>query len=344
MIVIEARNVNDALTTFCDVLAANGVRRGSRYGEVTYIPVPVTTHYMKPTERVLFSRERDANPFFHFFESLWMLAGRNDVAFPARFAANIASFSDDGKTFNGAYGHRWRGHFGHDQLKKIIETLRANPDDRRCVLQMWDGRHDLGLASKDVPCNTAAYLSVNAVGEVDMTVTNRSNDAVWGCYGANAVHFSMLQEYVAGHLGRSVGSYWQMSNNLHVYEATRHLLPSTILIDNYFTGAASPMPMFSPLEKPGAWDEDLEMFLDNPANFGLRHSFFRRVATPMWMTFSAYANRGDADRFSVAREILSQCRAEDWRQACLEWLGRREVAAQAAAQRRAAREEKEEAA
>ena len=30
-----------------------------------------------------------------------------------------------------------------------------------------------------------------------MTVCNRSNDMLWGAYGANVVHMSMLQEFVA---------------------------------------------------------------------------------------------------------------------------------------------------
>ena len=33
--------------------------------------------------------------------------------------------------------------------------------------------------------------------------------------------------------------------------------------------------------------------------------------------------------FEIAREILQQCKAEDWKLACLEWLSRREKAVQA---------------
>jgi hypothetical protein len=52
-----------------------------------------------------------------------------------------------------------------------------------------------------------------------MTVFCRSNDLIWGAYGANAVHMSILQEYVACGLARPVGHYWQVSNNYHVYES-----------------------------------------------------------------------------------------------------------------------------
>ena len=32
-----------------------------------------------PTKELLFDPDRDANPFFHFMEGLWMLAGFNDL-------------------------------------------------------------------------------------------------------------------------------------------------------------------------------------------------------------------------------------------------------------------------
>lgn len=107
MHVLHVRNVNAALQRGVHLIFNEGVRRDSRNGPVKVIPEPVTTVYRKPLERVLFAAERDANPFFHFFEALWMLAGRSDVHFPARFAGNIVNYSDDGDTLHGAYGRRW---------------------------------------------------------------------------------------------------------------------------------------------------------------------------------------------------------------------------------------------
>jgi thymidylate synthase len=52
---------------------------------------------------------------------------------------------------------------------------------------------------------------------LDLTVLCRSNDVVWGAYGANAVHFSVLQEYLAGRIGVDVGVMYQFSNNYHGY-------------------------------------------------------------------------------------------------------------------------------
>ena len=55
----------------------------------------------------------------------------------------MEEYSDDGITLQGAYGFRWREHFGGDQLSVIIERLRNDNTDRRCVLQMWDPLVDL---------------------------------------------------------------------------------------------------------------------------------------------------------------------------------------------------------
>lgn len=36
------------------------------------------------------------------------------------------------------YGEQWRNWYGVDQIKKVIETLRTNPDDRRMVVSAWN--------------------------------------------------------------------------------------------------------------------------------------------------------------------------------------------------------------
>ncbi len=65
-------------------------------------------------------------------------------------------------------------------------------------------------------CNTHIYFDLRG-GALNMTVCCRSNDLLWGAYGANAVHFSVLQEVIAWELAVSVGVYRQMSNNFHIY-------------------------------------------------------------------------------------------------------------------------------
>lgn len=221
------------------------VEKNSRNGPVMKFPETMVITYLNPTQRVLFCPGRDANPFFHLYESLWMLTGRDDVAPLKYFTSKIEQFSDDGEVLNGAYGARWRygkcyleeqGVGAVDQINILIKHLQEQPDSRRAVLQMWNIEQDLLKIdnqfkdySKDVCCNLSVKFSIReeTVDDeerrvLDMTVFNRSNDMILGMFGANVVHFSFLQEYMAGRLGLGVGRYNQVTDDLHVYKSNWH--------------------------------------------------------------------------------------------------------------------------
>lgn len=338
MIVINARNVNGALALALQQVEKVGAIRSSRNGTVLAFQEPVSTVYTHPTERVLFSRIRNANPTFHLLESLWMLAGRSDVKFPGTIVKNMKNYTDDGDTFWGAYGHRWRNFFGFDQIEFIIEELRDNPESRRCVLQMWDATFGgLGRVpdliqgmrgGKDVPCNTCIYFD-RRDGNLNMTVCCRSNDILWGCYGANAVHMSVLQEYMALSIGCPVGTYTQMSNDLHLYTATTpdcgiaDLALDSISSDAYSAGMVVPGSLWTVGETKEDFDSDLRDFfsafdlvgLEGVAEEQYETEFFNFTVQPM---VRAWTNRKNYREASIAsRNIM----APDWRLAMTNWIG-----------------------
>ena len=340
---IRARNANDALRYGLAWLAHAGRLNDSRNGPVLVAPGPVLTAYQRPTERVLFSALRDANPFFHLYECIWMLAGRNDAASVARYAKTMESFADGG-VLAGSYGRRWREHFGFDQLEHIAAMLRRDPKTRRAVLSMWDPVADLesGATSKDVPCNTAVYFD-GTTGVLNMTVVNRSNDIVWGAYGANVVHMSFLQEVMAAAAGMPVGTYYQFSNNFHTYverpdvarlidmhapDAPDDSPAVTYLVDDrYVSGEAS---AYSVRESDHDFSWQLGTFLDQCDEMAEHRSynryhypFLRNVVAPMLAAHEHY-KAGD---FKSAYQVLGGCLADDWRLAAQEWLQRREAKA-----------------
>lgn len=342
MIVIQVRNVHEALPEALHRLhraTAQVTSQASRNGPVRKFSEPVTTVYARPLERVVFWAERDANPFLHLLESMWMLAGRNDLAYMTNLVARFKDFSDDGLVLHGAYGHRWRWAFGQDQLNTIVRRLDADPNDRRAVLAMWSPEWDLvppTTVSKDLPCNTHVYFSVTDDGCLDMTVCCRSNDLVWGAYGANAVHFSFLQEYIAGRLGLPVGRYWQVSNNLHVYDnvwaqveplAAKYQRPDDRTpnpYDHRDIAAVARIPLIDP-KCPEVFEDELQRFVEGGTDF--ESEFFRCVALPMRNAYERYKVATPTDnpleRFHRAQEALAWCRAPDWKRAGLEWLQRR---------------------
>lgn len=340
----NVRNVHQALPLVLTRLFGTHLRTESRNGPVLRFSGPVATEYEKPEERVVFWAERDCNPFFHLYESLWMLAGRNDVSPLIYFVPRMADFSDDGQVFHGAYGYRWRKWFAQDQLDVIVRTLKANPNDRRCVLSMWDGHADLGREGKDFPCNLQALFCFNEFGSLDMMVTNRSNDIVLGAYGANAVHFSYLHEYLARRIGVRQGRYWQVSMNFHAYEGDqlnklRNLVAYLERItdrgqfidafDPYEKGEVEPFPLMTVEDE--AWKLDLYKFF----NLGVQDlmsgsmawddPFFEHVAVPMLRAFYVYKSAPSPRRFSDATVALGYVQATDWRKAAMEWIDRRRV-------------------
>lgn len=327
---VTARNVNDAFKEALWLFRADHhvTVEETRNGPARVLRGPLETTLMRPQERVLFWALRDANPFFHLMESLWMLAGRNDVEFVANYVRRMRDFSDDGITLSGAYGHRWRNHFSIDQIPAIIKQLRDSPNTRRAVLQMWDPVPDLEFPGKDVCCNLAVVFDTRQ-GVLNSYILNRSNDIIWGLYGANAVHFSILQEYIAAFVGLPIGKMTTYSVNAHAYTALPNRLaemanvPMSVDLYNEAHGPRTvrPYPLVS-VDQREAWDDDLQRFmLGEEADWSRpwNDRFFPEVAVPVRMLWQAYK---DDDPDGV-RAMGLAVQAEDWRVACQEWISRR---------------------
>lgn len=315
---ISRNNVNENYPDGLWWLKTAGEMQDSRNGPVIVAPGPVLNVYHRPRERVLFSEVRDANPYFHFFESLWMLAGRNDLAYVKHLLPRMAEYSDDGVVLQGSYGYRWRRNWEEDQLFTIIDHLEKNPESRRAVIQMWDPS-DLRAPGKDVPCNTQIFISVRG-DLLDMTIMCRSNDAIWGCYGANVVHFSYLQEFLACALKKMVGKLYQFSNNFHVYPDMPRFeeLYANPSSTNYYLGEAmSPGPLLFQGDFQ-TFLMELEDWLETPTSSS-SYPFLSGVAYPMWLSFTNH-KQGETEG---ALEWADQVDAPDWRLACKAWLERR---------------------
>jgi thymidylate synthase len=354
-----------------------GRKERSRAGDVMVLPGPLVTETTHPTERVLFSTVRDANPFFHLCEAMWMLAGQQDARPLDVFIGDFSKkFAEPEGNMHGAYGFRWRKHFMFDQLHKIVDMLIAEPTTRQAVLAMWDpwemtvpvdrGSGDVGeeLISgadltgvwKDRPCNTHAYFRVRYekgpqhynsstadpewTRHLDLTVCCRSNDLIWGAHGANAVHFSVLQEYVAARIGCEVGTLYQLSNNYHAYTAFISVLEKRIdsgfplsvrLMDNRYRpdsfGETEKMVATEPMfDKPDRIDDDVGMFWRWFTELNVEsvsphyaNDWFATTLEMMMMAHYFYKKGKRDEAMHCAREVDAQ----DWSVAATEWLNRR---------------------
>lgn len=347
MRVIETRNAHSALPQGIGYLLRDGVERPSRNGPVLLAPTRVATVYQLPMERVVFWTQRDYNPFFALYEALWMIAGRNDVAPLKRYVKTFDRYSDDGATLHGAYGYRWRTQFGFDQIPVIARRLKADPNDRRSVLQMWDAPNDLDRDGADVPCNDIATFQISHDGKLDLTVLCRSNDIVWGAYYANAYHFGLLLEYMAAIIGCPVGVYTQISVNYHAYLTTLEPvreLPRLALglyatpglsCDPYRRGDVVPIPMVGSHwdGNAGVLDEQIRFVLaaadsgfpasraDAPLNHFFMDAWDVLKAHEVWRTLAAPA------RFDLALLQLGLAnQLSDVVVSATQWIRRRQKA------------------
>ena len=233
MYVFQGENPSVLQVEMLNELMAKGdecTPRGKKIKELR----PVSIEFFNPLRRVTFLRGRRINPFFQLAESLWIISGHSDVAFLDLFNKNMVNFSDDGVYFNASYGERIRS-FGKnalhrviynpvDQLEDVYLKLTSDKDSRQATIiishpQFDNSSYTVGEQGKDIACNLAITFKIRH-NKLHMMVFNRSNDILWGLFGANLCQFTTLQELLASWLGVEVGSYHQVTDSLHLYTDT----------------------------------------------------------------------------------------------------------------------------
>ena len=314
---LTAFNVNDAFSEMIWKMRIFGVSEDSRNGHVRTIPQPFGLTILRPWQRVLFDPVRQANPFFHVMEFIWMMAGSRKVEWIAQFNSRMHDYADDG-IIKGAYGYRWANQWGMNQIGDVVGMLEKDPTTRRAVLAMWDPDADLFSDSKDIPCNTHIYFRIYD-GELCMTVCNRSNDLIWGMLGANAVHMTMLHELVARSLETSIGRYHVLTNNLHVYTDLpnyEELMTPRPIYDPYSTAGLEAKPLLRGAETLDNFIEDAcrAIYSDEGFNQSFVTDWFNTVAHPMYFGYmERKLKEGDGVRY------FRNIEAPDWKRAAILW-------------------------
>lgn len=214
-------NIDVALPHLASHVMIAGSEVGSRLGERTMEVLHQQTVLTEPWQREVLVPGRNANIAAQIAETMWVLAGRNDVEFLSHYLPRAKDFSDDGVTWRGGYGPRLRGwRLGDgsqiDQVKHVVDLLTKDRASRRAVISIYDPETDT-RDGKDIPCND--FLSfISREGALHLSVFVRSNDLIWGWSGINAFEWSALQEIVAAHLGLMVGDLVFNTTSLHIYD------------------------------------------------------------------------------------------------------------------------------
>jgi len=222
-------------------------------------------------------RSRKLNYHFLVAEFFWIATGRDDVASIAPYNKKIADFSDDGVTFFGAYGPRWR-----PQAEWAATNLRADLESRQAVASTWRPCPPL---TRDTPC-TLSYQYLVRGGKLHSIVTMRSSDIFLGI-PYDIFNAARLAACVAGAVGVPLGSLTMQLGSFHLYERNEAEARAVLAEDRATEGRVvlPDLPGFPPVEYGAIMASGFLM----PRSF---HPFWRDYIEVMSNRFAPDGARG----------------------------------------------------
>lgn len=171
-----------------------------------------------PTARTPYLAARRANVVFNHAETLWYIAGRDDLDMIAYYAPGLRRFSTDGTGLTGtAYGPRLfapQPPDGLSQFQRVLRLLEAEPGCKRAAMPIMQAEELADPANPDVACTLGLQFLLRG-GRLHASGYMRGNDAVVGLLG-DVFAFTFIQELAACLLGVQVGTYAHHVGSMHI--------------------------------------------------------------------------------------------------------------------------------
>ena len=135
---------------------------------------------------------------------------------------NDEKFAEKYGNLGPVYGKQWRGFGGMDedgvdQLEKVIETIKTNPNSRRLIVNAWNPKHIDEMALP--PCHMMFQFYV-VDGKLSCMLYQRSADIFLGV-PFNIASYSLLTMMVAKICNLELGEFVHTIGDAHIY--TNHL-------------------------------------------------------------------------------------------------------------------------
>ena len=115
------------------------------------------------------------------------------------------------------YGSQWRSwqtpNGPVDQIKKVIEQIKTNPDSRRLIVTAWNPADVDNMALP--PCHTMFQFYVNN-GKLSCQLYQRSADIFLGV-PFNIASYALLTHMIAHQCGLEVGEFVHTLGDAHIY-------------------------------------------------------------------------------------------------------------------------------
>ncbi len=153
-------------------------------------------------------------------ELLWFLKGDTNIKYLKDNGVRIwDEWADEKGNLGPVYGYQWRnwpdGHGGTiDQIKKVVEQIKHNPDSRRHMVSAWNVADVDQMALP--PCHALFQFYV-AEGKLSCQLYQRSADVFLGV-PFNIASYALLNMMMAQVCGLEVGDFIHTFGDAHLYQ------------------------------------------------------------------------------------------------------------------------------
>lgn len=152
-------------------------------------------------------------------ELLWFLKGDTNIAYLKENGVSIwDEWADEKGNLGPVYGHQWRSWPGNngetiDQISKLIEMIRSNPDSRRLIVSAWNVADVDQMALPPCHCFFQFYV---ADGKLSCQLYQRSADTFLGV-PFNIASYALLTMMVAQVCNLQLGDFVHSFGDVHLY-------------------------------------------------------------------------------------------------------------------------------
>jgi thymidylate synthase len=152
-------------------------------------------------------------------ELLWFLKGDTNIAYLKENGVSIwDEWADEQGNLGPVYGHQWRSWPGKngetiDQIFKLIDMIRINPDSRRLIVSAWNVADVDQMALPPCHCFFQFYV---ADGKLSCQLYQRSADTFLGV-PFNIASYALLTMMVAQVCNLQVGDFVHTFGDVHLY-------------------------------------------------------------------------------------------------------------------------------
>ena len=150
-------------------------------------------------------------------ELLWFLRGEQHISWLVEQDVHIwDDWADTDGYVGPLYGYQWRSWGGcHDQIKRLIRSLRESPHSRRHLVSAWNvgALKEMALA----PCHAFFQCYVSGDSRLSLQVYQRSADLFLGV-PVNIASYALLTHMLAQQTGLDVGELIWTGGDCHIYD------------------------------------------------------------------------------------------------------------------------------